>query len=513
MNNVITVNDCELIGNLVPAASLGVFSIVPKQGSVMTRIVPTFGLYKLIPDSKAHAGFIPTDEVIIALNDDYKLDLLRLSLMTVQSQIEVYQPNHFHDLIKSFSPDAIELHDRGSILMKNEADLMLKEICASLLKALDKSVGNFFSKYIETLDRLESGGDTFDAVKAAGDQAIIKASIEQFQGYDDSGPYLTSLLVAKWLKPIFKTLWHGQLIFRAAKYPIVQRNVNDLFLDLVHTRPVQIIPQQSTKVDRIWVDLEGSNLTAGLSSKVVETILDNHKNPVVIDLLKLFTSLWNEYPEIQRTRCYNFKNRWSEIALELNERYGVPFNGDSKQHIINSCRLLEALRWGTSWEDHSKLLAFGGRKRNEQLIVSYMEGFWQPLTDHERLIPVINHPSGKGRSRATYNRLGLAISSWLVHNSHAFYNSSGIGVKLDDEAYKYFKERVGYKRQSVIKTALKAFEKYGAITMDNGVLGLGPKNAEGTKLIMEGARASLKGWRGGIKSQRKKREKLKLEKK
>ena len=55
--------------------------------------------------------------------------------------------------------------------------------------------------------------------------------------------------------------------------------------------------------------------------------------------------------------------------------------------------------------------------------------------------------------------------------------------------------------------------KHDAVVKVDGLLGLGHVNDDGAKLILEGARKSIAGRRGGLESQKRNREKLKLGKK
>lgn len=519
MSSSITFKGYELIGDLIPNQPLGVFVIGSTHESIITISDPYFALakYESLPiyhddDLKKEYSLGASMDLILTISPEYRLDLLRLSLVTIRDQAHYYEEYQFEHFLKELSPKTPELHELGSIQMKNEAK-RFKAICSKLLIALDAGEDLFYQEYLALIYRLNPDS-TFSVSQAQFMEHSVKQHYLKYkdeQSNDVKWP--TPHLYATWLKPILEAMWLGDIIHRAYKDPKIQHNVNEMFLDLAHIEFVPTLVEQKSKQDRIWFDFDSGGITAGLSPKVVEKVLAQHNQGIIIDLLKLFTTLWNEHPDIQRTRCFNIPNRWNGLAELLHDRYGLSINGKNTQNIINSCRLLEALRWGTSWQDHSKLLAFGGRKRNEQLIVSYMEGFWQPLTDHERLIPILNHPKGIGRSRPFYNRFGLAIGSWLVQNSHAYYDSGGLGVQLDDEAYQYFQNRVGFSRKSDVDKAIDVFMKHDAVVKVDGLLGLGHVNDDGAKLILEGAKKSIAGRRGGLESQKRNRDKLKLGKK
>lgn len=502
---MITINDYTLSGRLEPWQGIGAFTIIPKQQPFCTIMIPAFELRKLKQVPDAPGGLAVTQETIISLNIVHRLELLRLSIKTISKYFMDYTAKDFESFLRSvIGEDKHDLIERGSILLVNELEATFPSICGLLIESLtDTNV--FYDHFITLLERLSPDyGASYKDRTCKDDfinNCIKQCTHTDGRESDDHEPYLTSTLRAFWLPPILMAIWEGDLKYRAYKTPKLQRNVNDLFLDIAHVDLCPNPDSDKVKQDKIWVEFSGE-LTAGLSPTLVDKVLRQHDQGIVIDLIKLFTTLWNENPDIQRRNSVNIPNRFNGLLDMLHERYGLSKCNANMTKVIRSCQLIEAIRWGTDWTDHEKLMAFGGRKRNQQLVVTYLEGFRNPLVKSERLVPILNHPKGKGRSHPSFNRFGLALGSWLVEHSHIYYNSGGTGVPLDESAYCYFKQKVGFKRKADVDRAIASFQDSGAITLTGGVLGLGEINEEGKRLILEGAHGSIRGARGGRKSKR-----------
>lgn len=217
-----------------------------------------------------------------------------------------------------------------------------------------------------------------------------------------------------------------------------------------------------------------------LPFSVVIKVLAQNDSGFIIDLLKLFTNLWNENPEIQKSRELKIKDHWTGLARMVEERYKIQINEEDKQKIIDSFKSLESLTWGTSWENKKKLLTFSGLK-NEELIITYLSGFYKPLADPKRLVTVLKHPKVHGELRSIYNRLALAISLCFSLE----YKACDEGILMDDAAYEYFKEVVGFKCKCEVQKAIEAFTKTSCFfTLNDGRLELGRNNKFAKNLIL-----------------------------
>jgi hypothetical protein len=518
-------NTYNLLGNLVPNEGLGVFVILSPQRPIVTQIQPKFAILKAKREVSQTSDFysdlddakvvisesLNENDIIISLDIKYRLELLKLSILTLSDQAHRYQSSDYLPLIISQIDDSQNhLLRHGPAQMKDEVSSKIRETCSALLTAIsERGLDGFYEEHSSILKRISP--DFAEEFRNSFSQdEFIKAAISQHISKDEQGSCPTTLLVARWLRPILIALWREDIIYYADKSPKLQRNVGNMVLkvgstslDIVGAEP----PIVEFEQDRVWLDFNGG-LTAGLTPKVVNSVLKLHNQSIIIDLLKLFATLWCESPQIQRSHSYNIPNRWDGLTQLLHERYGNAIGGRNTERVINGCRLLEALRWGKRWDDHDKLLIFSGRKRNQELFVSYQSGFWGPMMRHERLVPILNHPKGGNRSRALYNRFGLALGCWLLDHCYTYHHSGGLGVAFDDDAYSYFREHVGFKRKSDVDKALDAFENFGAITRPNGLLGLGEKNTEGKRMILEGTEASITGRRGGLKSKRRKNKLL-----
>ena len=249
----------------------------------------------------------------------------------------------------------------------------------------------------------------------------------------------------------------------------------------------------------IWLD---SQALGGLPPSTVDKILTQHNKAYVIDILKLLTSLWGERADIQRAGRFNIPRRYAGLAEMLNERYQVSMGGDAQSNLVAACHFLNALRFAQSESSYENLISVGGLESRGQLIFTYLEGFLNPIEKGERLVPILDHPQGPTRSRALYNRLGLSIGCFLVDNSNTYFRSGGTGVPLDAKAVGYLQHRSGYSKRSGLNKALSVFEAEGAIEISNDMIKLGEKNAAEEKLILNGAKKSIRGRRGGLKSSR-----------
>jgi hypothetical protein len=487
---------------------------------------------------------VVTDEVIISLEDQHRLDLIRISIDTVMEQIHHYTADDYQELIRDLinpdgisSPDELYRLENGSILMKNEADRLIPQYCESLKQALSIGANSFFQSFVKVLDDLCEGiaADWSNTTVENFLQVAIKQlPCEHPEGWlmhdhagdeiqDPDTSWMSSIpstdLEAYWLRRILDEMWYGEIELQAYKAHTLKRNVPNMILNLSSARMPEIIDGTNLyeiKKDGLWLDFGGS-LTAGLSTNLVKKVLEHHDQALIIDLIKLFTTLWNERPDVQRSRMVDIPDRWEGLVEMLHLRYDTA--SSSKKMLTktkNACRLLESIRWGSGWDDHVKLMSFEGLARNRQLTATYHAGFYDPLSKSERLVPILDHPKGKTNTRAYYNRLGLALGMWLVDNSQSYLASNGLGVKLDDKGYQYLMEHAGFPRRNRVDSALEAFEDHGAIkrhqSSEGDFIGLGELNLEGERLIIEGAKISKRASQRGRRSANKRR-KLRLGKK
>lgn len=492
------VSSGELSSQLV-TSELGVFSLLFSSEHI-TTLLPTFTIStcETLTNSLGETETTIKDVIIQPLEEDYRLETLQLSITAVKEQATLYASESFH----AFITEVIEECDfhkvtHGSTLMKNELNIKVHPITTRLEQALNRGAEEFYLEFINLMRELDDKDNSRLFVNGQpGQEKFLKVAVAQHGG-------TPTLLKANWFEAILEALWYGGIGHKAYKIPVLHKNVPEMMLELSTARLPEERPN-TTHYDineRLWVDLGLSS--AGLSPEVVNAILRQHDQARLIDILKLFTTIYYNSLDVQRTHQYQIANRWVGLIEMLHERYGV-----SKKHrgavteVQHACRLLESLRWGTGYENHIKLLSFDGLEKHQDLTVTYLGGFRKSIEKSERLVPILNHPKGKTRSSALYNRFGLALGIWFVKNSDV-YLTSKIGVPLDDRAKRYFMQAAGFGRIDRVNKAIDAFEEDGALIRQNGLLGLGEVNEEGKKLILWGAQLSRNGAKGGQKSRKK----------
>ena len=537
--NTTHINGRDLRCELQPKGGLGCFEIVSINGPVLTISEPHFRLLKATVDQEDHVEI--DDEELLSLDVAHRETLLRMSIKVIRDQASFYRPADYEGLVTESIKYTFERQklaerfdldeqyslkkqiQRGSLMMVNEVKSRIYEITSSLLNAIDDGIENFYDEFIRVLARYsEEWSATFQStysLEKFKTSAVKQHEIKEPSLHDSSQvrSYPTGLLVASWFRPVLIAMWRGEFSKIADKSPGVYQTISDMFLDLAREPPqwyadnigqapallaeeAALLAEEAAllaREDRLWLefrsDFGGGPITAGLSPNVIAQVLEQHDRSIPIDLLKLFTTLWTEHPEVQRSNTFNIPGRWEGLLEMLSERYGLSKNKTNLMNVKQSCRLLESMRYGASWDDHEKLIAFGGRKRNHQLTATYLEGLTRPFKTHERLAPILNHPQGKGRSRPLYTRMGLTLGLLFVDHSKDYYHSGGIGIEMTDEVYDFIKQRAGFRRNSDVDKVLDAFKDHGAIERQDGLIGLGEKNDDGKLLVLEGARRSIKG--------------------
>ena len=492
--------------HLMPTAGLGVFVVfnVTAEPNAEEHHAP-YGLSKAVINEEK-GGIRTAPDTTSSLSDYDRAELILTSIKTLKEQVDRYQPEDYRELITSQVSDE-ERHkiELGSKLMKNEADIKVPAYCLRLEAALETGLDDFYSAYRLLVDELcESRAKEFDEIPK---EAFIELAVQQWKPPTERAGYaiLTGLLEASWLLIILEAMWQGDLTYSAYKTSVMRRSVPHMILDFSTSRIPEIttgLVNRYELTDTLWLDAQA---LAGLTPNFVERILAQTNQAYVIDIMKLLISLWTEHPEIQRSRRFNLKGRYLGLAEMLHERYGAAKGGDARDTLVAACHFLNGLRYGTSATSYANLVAIGGLESRGELIFTYLEGFVSPITDGERLVPILDHPIGSTRSRAHYNRLGLSIGCLLVDESNTYYRSNGEGVPLDNKRLKYLQERSGFSKRASLMKSLTAFEDYGAIEINRNALKLGAKNEAGERLIFDGEIKSLNAQKAGRASGRKRR--------
>lgn len=496
--------------HLMPTAGLGVFVVFnttaePNADTGKKNIHhASYGLTKALLDEEKGKISAATNTTG-SLSDYERTELILTSIKTLKEQVDRYQPEDYRELITDLVDDG-ERHkiELGSKLMKNEADIKVPAYCLRLEAALETGLDDFYSAYRLLVDELcESRAKEFDEIPK---DTFIELAVQQWK--PPTGvtvhPFLTGMLEASWLWIILEAMWQGDLTYSAYKTSVMRRSVPHMILDFSTSRIPEIttgLVNRYELTDTLWLDAQA---LAGLTPDFVERILAQTNQAYVIDIMKLLISLWTEHPEIQRSRRFNLKGRYQGLAEMLHERYGAAKGGDARSNIVAACHFLNGLRYGTSATNYANLVAIGGLESRGELIFTYLEGFI-PVATGERLVPILDHPTGSTRSRAHYNRLGLSIGCFLVEESNTYYRSNGEGVPLNNKRLKYLQEKAGFSKRASLMKGLRAFEDYGAIEINRDALKLGVKNEAGERLIFDGEIKSLNAQKAGRASGRKRR--------
>tara|TARA_Y100000592_G_C5479627_1_gene324501 strand:+ start:1138 stop:2790 length:1653 start_codon:yes stop_codon:yes gene_type:complete len=544
------VNGHELDVYIAPSEGIGVFGFTPRSGQLYTVFFPeqkfvvatpnetreepetidatsVLGCDRLaevrqlvdIPD-KVETAPAKVD-LLFTLGVEHRAELLRLSIIAIRDQIDRYQSHDFKSVLSPLLKDDERYKlEVGCGLIRTDLNDNFGVIATSLLSELDYGLDRFYNEYLNVLRRFSPYvAESFES--AVNGNVFIEEAIQPYVMVNEGFSASTSLLVANWIKPIIDAIWSVHEY--SSKWALgLRRNIPDTLLHLSSSEmptvgstiePRYTVPK--TLIDPfmgerlVWFDASRFS-HAGLSPKAVEFVLEQHDQALLIDVVKLLVAKYTESPLIQELCKFDEPRRYAGLTDELSERYGITNNSITRQKVKAACHFLDALRWGPSFEKHVKFFSFEtGLREQDELTVSYMKGFTKPLQSAERIVPMINHPKGSTRSRATYNRQGLSLASWLVENSQLYLRHEGSGIPLDERAIHRFMSQVGYSRKRSLNSVLSSFEDYGAIEINDGLIKLGEKNQAEERLILEGAHYSRQGRKGGQISAKKRRDKFK----
>ena len=481
---------------------IGVFSVQNTHGSIFLRLFPEYEIFAITPDMDLNNTDWANHKPSLRLSDmSDRARFMRLSIVAMREQSAHYNHSDYVNfLMNELAEDERHKLKVGAHLLKNDFDLKFEAMASSLLDALAVNMSKFYERYLALLHEWDAGTEhRFDVTE----EKFIERSIRQWETTDEDGEKSqTSLLHAYWIYPILRALW-ADLSEIAYKIPFARKNVPEMILEVAAAQPTEVCFEAARYQfdNNIWLDLGGFK-NAGLSPNAVQRVLAQHDQAYLIDILKLLTTLYIERADIQITSRLNIPRRYAGLTQMLSERYGTANNGESRAKVVDACRFLDAVRWGTDFENHRKLVSFEGLSRHDELVITYLQGFIKPIRAGERLVPILEHPKGSTRNRAHYNRLGLALGCLLVDESHQYLSAAGWGIPLNDNAYSRLQRDTGFSRRSKLSAALQAFEKDGAIEINDGIIRLGEKNRAGEKLILDGESNRKKQARRGRKGRR-----------
>ena len=228
----------------------------------------------------------------------------------------------------------------------------------------------------------------------------------------------------------------------------------------------------------------------GLTPDKVKSVLSQQGNSYIFDTAKFLIKRYTGDPHLYESKTLTIPRGYKGFSEMLGEEY---------EQNMNESRVKEALMWWDALAIYQQLPSSGnvpparffaveGRAQLNEMYIHYLKGITQPISD--RLVPILDHPLGKKRSRLVFNKLGLGLASLLVEKSDTYLSNGGEGVPFGKEDISYLQNIIGASRPRYVMRALEEFEDYQAIKLENGFLKLGAKNQESESVILEGARRS-----------------------
>ena len=228
----------------------------------------------------------------------------------------------------------------------------------------------------------------------------------------------------------------------------------------------------------------------GLTPDKVKSVLSQQGNSYIFDTEKFLIKRYTSDPHLYESKTLTVPRGYKGFSEMLGEEY--------KQNM-NETRVKEALMWWDALAIYQHLpssrnvpparfFAIEGQAQLNEMYIHYLKGITQPISD--RLVPILDHPLGKRRSRLIFNKLGLGLASLLVEKSDIYLSNGGEGVPFGKEDISYLQNIIGASKTKYVTGALDEFEAYDAIKIEGGFLRLGAKNQESESVILEGAKQS-----------------------
>jgi hypothetical protein len=291
------------------------------------------------------------------------------------------------------------------------------------------------------------------------------------------------------------------LTLLATRGPLAQKSVDHRNLEIAAAVKSLQAGQtlQVAKIDTAELTIESERLIEhwGLTTNKIKEVLNQQHKAQIFDVAKYLINTYTSDPNTYLHKQLVVDRGYKGFTELLNETYSTQFN---------EVKIKEALHWWDALRiNHKKMndlppqqiFTLDSIPALNQLLIRYGAG----ITDHlnRRLVPILNHPEGKRRARVVYNKLGLALSSWLVEESHLYKSNGGAGIPFGDSEINYLKDLVGASSRRIIINALGEFEEYGAIERNQGFIKLGRENKDQEGTIIEGVKRSMKRSKDGRK--------------
>lgn len=226
----------------------------------------------------------------------------------------------------------------------------------------------------------------------------------------------------------------------------------------------------------------------GLTTDKIKDILSQQGSAYIFDIAKHLICSYTSDPKIYTDKRLVVDRGYKGFTERLSDEYSTKFN---EVYVKESLLWWDSvrIRHGNINVPAQTIFTLDGRPSRDQLLINYGQAITDPAS--QRLVPILNHPQGKKQSRALWNKLGLALSSFLVDNSLVYQSNAGVGVRFGNKEIDELKTLLNASQRRTIINALRAFEEDEAIERSDGFLKLGPKNTEQELTIFEGASKSL----------------------
>lgn len=316
--------------------------------------------------------------------------------------------------------------------------------------------------YLDLLDSQISGG------------SLHQADYVHEATWEDN----VSLMLQATQDPLISWSEHGkqkQVSQQVSQVLEIVRQGDELPLSRLHNSTLLI---ESKRLVEHW----------GLTTDKIKDILSQQGSAYIFDIAKHLICSYTSDPKIYTDKRLIVDRGYKGFTERLSDEYSTKFN---EVYVKESLLWWDSvrIRHGNINVPAQTIFTLDGRPSRDQLLINYGQAITDPAS--QRLVPILNHPQGKKQSRALWNKLGLALSSFLVDNSLVYQSNAGVGVRFGTKEIDELKTLLNASQRRTIINALRAFEEDEAIERSDGFLKLGPKNTEQELTIFEGASKSL----------------------
>ena len=491
---------------------IGLFYVAPVGvPHLVKKLDNNYVIYKADVENKSNSNEVKAiheREVLLDTRDTVARKLmLKLTILTVESNYNRYTEDNFLGYLVDTNREHKKIRRLARIIhhwTKNR-----KEFTEPLLIALNS----------DTLDQF------YDVLTAKINYYLKESSDSEQFTQDDKEQELstvslrptvirTCLICADWYIDLLENQIDGGSLHQAdyvheatwettVKH-MIQSTQNPLISWSEHGKQKQVSQQASqvletvqqgdelrlSKVSNSTLFIESKRLVEhwGLTTDKIKDILSQQGSAYIFDIAKHLICSYTSDPKIYTEKRLIIDRGYKGFTERLSDEYSTKFN---EVYVKESLLWWDSVRvrHGNINVPAQTIFTLDGRPSKDQLLINYGQAITNPAS--KRLVPILNHPQGKKQSRALWNKLGLALSSFLVDNSLVYQSNASVGIRFGSKEIDDLKILLNASQRRTILRALDAFKEAEAIELSDGFLKLGSINTEQELTIFEGASKSL----------------------